>query len=202
MSKMHLFPFLKSTYPLTAQFAAQRTPKSRKRMISQAKSNPTRTGYRFRPSSTPISKSSSASTSRLITGPAAPGSSLVSKAACSCTSSSSSSRKRPRPCVTGGGAGAEVEGEAVEELPPLWARERTMSFLQMGQVRRRVVSQGVLSILLISYYRQGMDKTGKRWGETYMQASWNSWPQGRLMTRLMPSSYSSRQTTHSRCFPP
>jgi len=36
----------------------------------------------------------------------------------------------------------------VEELPPLllllWARERTMSFLQMGQVRRRVVSQGVL----------------------------------------------------------
>ena len=36
------------------------------------------------------------------------------------------------------------EGEAEEELPPLWARERTMSFLQMGQVRRRVVSHGVL----------------------------------------------------------
>jgi hypothetical protein len=97
--------------------------------------------HRFLPSSTPISRSSSASISRLMTGPAAPGSSFVSKAACSCTSSSSSSRKRP--WVTGG-AGAEVEGEAVEELPPLWARERTMSFLQMGQVRRRVVSQGVL----------------------------------------------------------
>jgi hypothetical protein len=50
--------------------------------------------------------------SRLMTGPAAPGSSFVSKAACSCTSSSSSSRNRP--WVTGG-AGAEVEGEAVEE---------------------------------------------------------------------------------------
>jgi hypothetical protein len=45
-----------------------------------------------------------------------------------------------------GGAGAEVEGEPEEELPPLWARERTMSFLQMGQVRRRVVSHGVLDV--------------------------------------------------------
>jgi hypothetical protein len=40
----------------------------------------------------------------------------------------------------------------VDELPPLWARERTMSFLQMGQVRRRVVSQGVLLKLLVSWY--------------------------------------------------
>jgi len=100
-----------------------------------------RLDHRSLPSSTPISKSSSASMSRLMTGPAAPGSSFVSKAACSWTSSSSSSRKIP--WVTGG-AGTEVEGEPVEELPPLWARERTMSFLQMGQVRRRVVSQGVL----------------------------------------------------------
>ena len=38
-----------------------------------------------------------------------------------------------------------MEGEAEEELPLLWARERTMSFLQIGQVRRRVVSQGVLA---------------------------------------------------------
>lgn len=91
--------------------------------------------------SIPLSKSSSASTSRLITGPAAPGSSFVSKAACSWTSSSSSSRKRP--WVTGGG-GAEVEGVPEEELPPLWPSERTMSFLQIGQVRRRVVSHGVL----------------------------------------------------------
>jgi hypothetical protein len=63
--------------------------------------------------------------------------------------------------VTGGGAGAEVDGEAVEELPPLWARERTMSFLQMGQVRRRVVSQGVLFGLLVSDCRQGMENIGK-----------------------------------------
>lgn len=92
--------------------------------------------------SLPLSKSSSASMSLLITGPAALGSSFVRRAACSWTSSSSSSRNRP--WVTGG-AGAEVEGEPEEELPPLlWARERTMSFLQMGQVRRRVVSQGVL----------------------------------------------------------
>ena len=35
----------------------------------------------------------------------------------------------------------------MEELPPLWARDRTISFLQIGQVRRRVVSQGVLLML-------------------------------------------------------
>jgi hypothetical protein len=92
--------------------------------------------------SLPLSKSSSASMSLLITGPAALGSSFVRRAACSWTSPSSSSRNRP--WVTGG-AGAEVEGEPEEELPPLWARERTMSFLQIGQVRRRVVSHGVLS---------------------------------------------------------
>jgi hypothetical protein len=138
------FAFLKSTYHSLTQ---ERPKGSKRSRIDQVKSNQTRTDYRSRPSSTPISKSSSASTSRLITGPAAPGSSFASKAACSCTSSSSSSsRKRPRPWGGTGGAGAEVEGEAVEELPPLllWARERTMSFLQMGQVRRRVVSQGVL----------------------------------------------------------
>ena len=93
--------------------------------------------------SLPLSKSSSASMSLLITGPAALGSSFVRRAACSWTSSSSSFRNRP---WATGGAGAEVEGEAEEELPPLWARERTMSFLQIGQVRRRVVSHGVLEM--------------------------------------------------------
>lgn len=34
-----------------------------------------------------------------------------------------------------------------------------------------------------------------------MQSAWNSWPQGRLMTLLTPSTYSSRQTTHSTCLP-
>jgi hypothetical protein len=36
---------------------------------------------------------------------------------------------------------------------------------------------------------------------TYMHSAWNSCPQGRLMTRLAPSTYSSRQTTHSTCLP-
>ena len=35
-----------------------------------------------------------------------------------------------------------------------------------------------------------------------MHSTWNSWPHGRLMTRLTPSTYSSRQTTHSLCLPP
>lgn len=34
-----------------------------------------------------------------------------------------------------------------------------------------------------------------------MQSAWNSWPQGRLITRLTPSTYSSKQTTHSTCLP-
>ena len=37
--------------------------------------------------------------------------------------------------------------------------------------------------------------------DTNMQSAWNSWPHGRLITWLRPSSYSSRQTTHSTCFP-
>jgi hypothetical protein len=49
----------------------------------------------------------------------------------------------------------------VEELPPLWASERTISFLQMGQVRRRVVSQGVLFGLLVSRYL--MSTSGMDW---------------------------------------
>ena len=36
---------------------------------------------------------------------------------------------------------------------------------------------------------------------TYMQSAWNSWPQGKLMTLLTPSTYSSKQTTHSTCLP-
>ena len=35
-----------------------------------------------------------------------------------------------------------------------------------------------------------------------MHSAWNSCPQGKLMTLLTPSTYSSRQTTHSLCFPP
>lgn len=34
-----------------------------------------------------------------------------------------------------------------------------------------------------------------------MQSTWNSWPQGRLITLLTPSTYSSRHTTHSTCLP-
>ena len=34
-----------------------------------------------------------------------------------------------------------------------------------------------------------------------MQSTWNSWPQGRLITWLTPSTYSSRHTTHSTCRP-
>lgn len=34
-----------------------------------------------------------------------------------------------------------------------------------------------------------------------MQSAWNSCPQGRLITRLTPSIYSSKQTTHSTCLP-
>jgi hypothetical protein len=147
--------------------------------------------------SLPLSRSSSASTSLLMTGPAALGSSFVRRAACSWISSSSSSRNRP--WVTGG-AGAEVDGEPEEELPPLWARERTMSFLQMGQVRRRVVSHGVL-VVNISFEFDNTS-TERRNRKTYMHASWNSWPQGKLITRLTPSTYSSKQTTHSRCLPP
>jgi len=30
-----------------------------------------------------------------------------------------------------------------------------------------------------------------------MQSTWNSWPHGSFITRLMPSTYSSRHTTHS-----
>ena len=32
-----------------------------------------------------------------------------------------------------------------------------------------------------------------------MQSTWNSWPHGRLITWLTPSTYSSRHTTHSTC---
>lgn len=38
---------------------------------------------------------------------------------------------------------------------------------------------------------------GKGGGGTYMQPTWNSWPQGSFMTLLTPSTYSSRHTTHS-----
>ena len=34
-----------------------------------------------------------------------------------------------------------------------------------------------------------------------MHSAWNSCPHGRLITLLWPSSYSSKHTTHSICFP-
>lgn len=34
-----------------------------------------------------------------------------------------------------------------------------------------------------------------------MHSAWNSCPQGKLITLLSPSTYSSRQTTHSTCLP-
>lgn len=34
-----------------------------------------------------------------------------------------------------------------------------------------------------------------------MHSAWNSWPQGKLITLLCPSTYSSRHTTHSTCRP-
>ena len=54
--------------------------------------------------------------------------------------------------------------------------ERTTSPLQMGQVRRRVVSHGVLVIVLAE------DQLGRTVGKTYMQSTWNSCPQGKLIT--------------------
>lgn len=41
----------------------------------------------------------------------------------------------------------------------------------------------------------------EHWG-TYMHSAWNSWPHGKLITWLTPSTYSSKHTTHSRCLPP
>lgn len=76
------------------------------------------------------------------------------------------------------------------------ASDRTTSPLQMGHVRRRVVSQGVLENVSVDSAYKTLG-----WTKTYMQSAWNSWPQGKLMTLLTPSTYSSRQTTHSTCRP-
>jgi hypothetical protein len=56
------------------------------------------------------------------------------------------------------------------------ARDRTTSPLQIGHVRRRVVSQGVLQCMLIRCVIQ------KDSIATHMQSTWNSWPHGRLIT--------------------
>lgn len=111
--------------------------------------------------SSPLSRSSSVLPG---IGIAAEGDSFVDSAAMTCTSS---------PSCSSWYGGCEGDGAADDEC----ARERTTSFLHIGHVRRRVVSQGV------------------------MQSAWNSWPHGRLITWLCPSTYSSRQTTHSTCFP-
>lgn len=72
--------------------------------------------------------------------------------------------------------------------------DRTTSPLQIGQVRRRVVNHGVL--LPVSMCPMWLLQVS-----TYMHSAWNSCPHGKLMTRLCPSIYSSRQTTHSTCRP-
>lgn len=81
----------------------------------------------------------------------------------------------------------------------LRAMERTTSPLQMGQVRRRVVSHGVLVLWSVKCSGRASGYAVKR---TYMHSAWNSCPQGRLITLLTPSSYSSKHTTHSRWRPP
>ena len=78
-----------------------------------------------------------------------------------------------------------------------WVMDRTTSPLQIGQVRRRVVNHGVLKNgLAKKYFKDEIWQC-----ITYMHSTWNSWPHGRLITRLSPSMYSSRQTTHSTCLP-
>lgn len=73
---------------------------------------------------------------------------------------------------------------------------RTTSPLQMGHVRRRVVSHGVLARGMNVSVVQLIVGIGGR-GKPYMQPTWNSWPHGSFITRLTPSTYSSRHTTHS-----
>ena len=46
-------------------------------------------------------------------------------------------------------------------------------------------------------YRLAIVSKSKRVLTTYMHSAWNSCPQGKLITRLCPSTYSSKQTTHS-----
>ena len=65
-------------------------------------------------------------------GMAAEGDSFVDSAAMTCTSS---------PSCSSGLWGCEVDDGAADDE---FARERTTSFLHIGHVRRRVVSQGVL----------------------------------------------------------
>lgn len=89
--------------------------------------------HRVRSCPIPRSKSSNASSSRL-TGRAATGSSLRVTAACSWTSSEPATSSSWYVTCWG-----EVELE-----PADLASERTTSPLQIGHVRRRVVSQGVL----------------------------------------------------------
>ena len=86
--------------------------------------------------------------------------------------------------------------EILEDEEPC-ARERTTSPLQIGQVRRRVISHGVLHGSLAI-----QDPLVREvYEETHMHSTWNSWPHGRRITLLTPLIYSSKQTTHSTCLP-
>lgn len=98
-------------------------------------------------SGSPLSRSSNASSSRL-TGCCESGSSLIRLAACSCTSTSSSSSLY--------GSCRWCGGDAAEDEPPERARDRTTSPLQIGQVRRLVVSHGVLRKRCVSMISDGM----------------------------------------------
>ena len=133
--------------------------KDRRRFFSQFQSvtfikcKKKRPSHRDRSEATPRSRSSNASSSRL-TGCAAAGSSLRVTAACSWMSSASSS------------SGRAPAGGDVDEVPVVRARERTTSPLQMGHVRRRVVSQGVLRYVSNDHMVGVIS--------TYMHSAWNS----------------------------
>src|ERR1700734_1001937 len=71
---------------------------------------------------------------------------------------------------------------------------RTVSTTLAEILRRKMVGAVNLLETVVSGCKGGM--------RTYMHSAWNSWPQGKLITLLTPSTYSSRQTTHSFCRPP
>jgi hypothetical protein len=96
-------------------------------------------------------------------------------------------------CTSSGSEKCRAEETSVVELAfEVDAMERTTSPLQIGHVRRRVVNHGVLNMLAKGFCLGD---------STYMHSAWNSWPQGKLITRLWPSTYSSKHTTHSICRP-
>ena len=72
-----------------------------------------------------------------------------------------------------------------------------ISRLQIGHSLLRVVNHGVLPTNALATVTDVENDICGEGGRAYMHASWNSWPQGRVMT-ISPSTKSSKQTTHSR----